>query len=237
MAGLKGIEDHKTFGSAVLSRLEPVPKPLKTFLADFADLHGRFLAAAKVADVARKTRDEVLGRVASADDAQDAAVDALADALVGAKLGDRKNPFSTFTHRTPAELKALPYKVEATEIGSLAHEIEKKGSSDARLKAALATATKAAGAVLLAIEGVTYPQLAYDKSLGARDAILPEWTVALNRLRKHAAAFWADDVAAYRAVFAPPEKVAAPKKVSPKTKAARAAKRAAKKAAKGGSLS
>ena len=211
MSIIKSIASYQTFGDDVLDRLTPTPPRLKPFVKRFGDTHKKYSIAAKAAADARAARDEALAKVAQADRAQDAAVDALADDLVGAALGKRSNPFAAFGKASPAALKALAYKLEAAEIGALAAAIS-KGAPPAKVKATVVKCQKAAGAVLTAIAAVTKPQLAFDKARATRDGLLAEWTLELHRLQREAAAYFGDDTASYRATFAPPEKIAAPKK-------------------------
>src|SRR5208282_5945449 len=75
---------------------------------------------------------------------------------------------------------------------------------------AVAACEKQANAVSSALAKLSKPQLAYSKSLAARDALLPTWMKSLNRLKKNAAAALFDDEGAYEALFAPPQAVQAP---------------------------
>jgi hypothetical protein len=205
------IQDHQTYGDAILVRLSSPPPRLKTFVHAFRAAHTEFASASGAVAKAKAVRDAALEAVGTADDAQDTAVDDLAIALVGARLAKRERPFSTFSKYTPSALKNLAYKVEAKEIGALVAAVSSK-KPPAAVKAAAAKCSKTANAVVSAINAMTKPQLAYQKAITARDGLLPEWTLELNRLKREAAALWVDDPGTYSATFAAPERVASPKK-------------------------
>jgi hypothetical protein len=92
----------------------------------------------------------------------------------------------------------------------LAEAIEKK-APPASVKKALATCLKNASSIETALGKLTGPQAAYTKALGDRDALLPDWSKALRRLKKRAAVAWEDDEGTYKAVFAAVESIQAPK--------------------------
>jgi hypothetical protein len=77
---------------------------------------------------------------------------------------------------------------------------------------------KAADAIEAALAKLTKPQAAYTKALAEREALLPSWAKALRKLKLHAAVAWDEDAGTYKAVFAPPGAVQAPKKARAKKK-------------------
>jgi hypothetical protein len=74
----------------------------------------------------------------------------------------------------------------------------------------IAVVLQRAAEVETALTQLAAPQAEYSKKLAARDAALLDWTKALTRLKRHATAAWADDVAIFNAVFAKPEAVQRP---------------------------
>ena len=150
-------------------------------------------------------RDEALATIATADDVLDASVLALADTIVGAGLGARRNPFAAYSPHPPAGLVELAWAREVKEVRALCTKLlrltAKKPAPE--VKNRVATCKKNAAAVEVALKKLTGPQAAYEKALSARDALLGSWTKSLSKLKKHAAAAWADDEATYAAVFAP----------------------------------
>jgi hypothetical protein len=52
------------------------------------------------------------------------------------------------------------------------------------------------------------------------DALLSAWSKALRTLKKHASVEWDEAPSTYKAIFAPPEAVQAPKKKRPAKKTA-----------------
>jgi hypothetical protein len=217
----KSTADQQAQGDVVLERLAgvTVPASLKAFVAGFRKAHASLASASGAADAARTARDASLHAVGAADATLDAAVDVLADKLVGAQLGNRQKPFKAFSKYRPSDVTSMPYATEVKEVLSLVAAI-KKAKPHADVAKASAACQKLAGGVTTALSGLSKPQLAYSKSLAARDALLPGWTKALDQLKKNAAAVWFDDTATYKAVFAPPEKVQAPVKARKKKAAA-----------------
>ena len=175
--------------------------------------------ASSSAEEARSSRDSIYETISSADAALDASLLVLADRLVAAGLGARKNPFASFSPHSPARLTDLPYATELKEARALLKRIAaKKPAADVQKQ--VATCSKAADAVEKALASLSRPQSLYQKALAARDGLVLAWTKALSRLKKHAAATWDDDVATYRATFAPAAHLQAPKRRAKKKKPA-----------------
>jgi hypothetical protein len=220
------IAKQRVQGAIILERLAgtTVPAALKPPIAAFRKSHGEYEAAAVVADTAREKRDQALDDVGEADHVFDAGVHYLGNKLVGAGLGTRKNPFAGLSNYTPSELTDLPYAEEPKAIRALGEALVRK-DPPVEVTKALAASLKAAKAIEAALRALVKPQAAYSRALGARDALLPAWTKALGKLKKHAAAAWDDDPATYKATFAPPGAVHAPtKKKATKAKAPAAVK-------------
>jgi hypothetical protein len=135
-------------------------------------------------------------------------------------MGTRQNPFKAFSRLGPSAVTRLPYADEVKEVLAIVARVTKsKPRPSADVAKAAASCQKLAAAVTAALSSLSEPQLAYSRSLAARDALLPAWTKALDQLKKNAAAVWFDDPATYKAVFAPPEKVQAPVHARGKKKA------------------
>lgn len=214
------ITEYRAHGAIILERLDgtTVPAELKPHVVTFKKAHGDYEAAAVVADMAREKRDLVLEGVGEADTTFDTGINLLADKMVGAGLGARKNPFADYSKHTPSKLIELPYADEPKAIRELGVALGKK-KPPADVAKALAQSLKDAAAIEAALGRLIKPQAAYSKALGNRDALLPAWTKARDRLKKHAVAAWDEDVATYKAVFAPPGAIQAPKKKRGKKKA------------------
>ena len=206
------VTEYRAHGAIILERLRgiTVPAGLKAHVATFKSGHDDYEAAAVVADVARGQRDLALEAVGEADDTFDTGVNVLADKLVGAGLGARKNPFASYSKHTPSELTELPYAEEPKAICALAEALSKT-KPPADVAKALAQSLKDAKAIEVALGRLVKPQAAYSSALGNRDALLPAWTKARDRLKKHAAAAWDENVATYKAIFAAPGALQAPK--------------------------
>lgn len=204
--------NQRAYGTAVLDRLagETLPAALKAPAKDFKAEHTLVEKASKSTEAARALRDAALEAVASADTALDASVELLADALVGAGLGTRAQPFASFTRRKVSELVKLAYATEAKEVRALCTAIRRAKPAPA-VSRVVAACEKNLQQVDRAIAGLAKPQAAYAKALASRDALLPAWTRAIARLKRHAAVAWEDEPATIRATFAPPEGIAAPK--------------------------
>jgi hypothetical protein len=216
------ITEYRAQGAIILERLSgmTVPAGLKAHIAGFKKSHGDYEAAAVVADTARGKRDVALELVGETDDAFDAGINGLADKIVGAGLGKRTNPFAAYSKLAPGKLTELAYADEPKAIRALGVELAKK-NPPADVAKALAQSLKDATALEAALKKLITPQAAYSKALGDRDALLPAWKKAHGKLKKHAAAAWDEDVATYKAVFAPPGAIHAPTKKRAK-KAAKA---------------
>ncbi|HEY8078528.1 MAG TPA: hypothetical protein VIF62_30570, partial [Labilithrix sp.] len=215
------IHDQRVHGDEILERLrsERVPPALKPVLAAFADAQKKLAAATDGTETARAARDAALEAVGKADAALDVEVGKLADALVGAGLGSRKQPFAKFSPRPPSKLVALGYAREAREVVALCKAV-RRGKPAGAVAKAVAACEKGAANVQRAIAALAKPQAAYARALAARDALLPAWSAALARLKRHAAVAWESDVATLKSIFAAPEAVAAPHASRKKTVAA-----------------
>ncbi|WP_441289411.1 hypothetical protein ACSRUE_01155 [Sorangium sp. KYC3313] len=217
------IAENRSYGAAILERLGDVtvPAAVKPHAAAFKQAHAGYEAAAARADAARERRDAALDAVGDADDAFDESVSTLADKTVGAGLGKRQNPFAGYSKHSPSQLTSLPYADEPRAGRELvAALLKRKPPSD--VARAAAKLLKDAAALEAALAKLTKPQAAFAKALAERDALLPEWSKALRKLRKHAAAAWDEDEGTYKAVFAPLGAVQAPKKRRSRAKPAEA---------------
>lgn len=205
--------DQSKLGVAILGRITEVgaPKPLKPFVTAFAREQKELEAAAQICDDARALRDAALHDVGAADAALDATIDALANRMIGADMGTRKNAFSGFSPHSPGALKELPYATEVREVGKLLAAVRRAKPVAVVAKAAADCASAATNAEK-AIRGLTKPQAAFAKQLTVRDALLPGWTRAFERLRANAKAAWIDALDTYRSVFAPPDVVVGTKR-------------------------
>ena len=220
----------------ILGRLakRTVPSALKSYVTTFKTEYGGFQKANQVVEAAREKRDEALDKVGDADDGLDVDVETLAQEMVGAKMGKRSNPFIGFSRHSPSTLVRLPYATEATEVLSLVTAVTKQKPAPAVTKA-LAKCKSGAASVKAALDALTDPQTRYSTALTARDTLLPGCTKALRKLKTQAKAAWDDEPGVYDAIFAPPDRVQAPKR-SPKkksngsVKAAKPSKKAAKPA-------
>ncbi|KYF79626.1 hypothetical protein WME98_23750 [Sorangium sp. So ce296] len=211
--GKTNIGENRSYGAAILDRFGDiaVPAGVKPHLAAFKQAHAEYEAAAALADAARDRRDAALDAVGAADDAFDESVGTLADKTVGAGLGKRQNPFAGYSKHSPSQLTSLAYAAEPKAARDLvAALLKKKPPSD--VARAAAKLVKDTAALETALSRLTKPQAALTKALAARDALLPAWTKALRRLKKHAAAAWDEDEGTYRALFAPLGAVQAPTK-------------------------
>lgn len=209
-------------GRVILERLAgvAVPAPLKPHVTTFKKAQDEYDAATRRAEEARAKRDAALEVVGNADDTFDEGIPDLANKIVGAGLGKRQNPFAAFSSYAPSKLTALPYAEEPKAITALAAELNKK-SPPTDVAKALARSLKDAKALEGALAKLIQPQAAYQKALADRDALLPGWTKALRKLKRHAAALWYEEATTYQSIFAAPGAVQAPKK--------RASKKTAKK--------
>ncbi|KYF51453.1 hypothetical protein BE08_20650 [Sorangium cellulosum] len=221
--GKTNIGENRSYGAAVLERFGAVavPAPVRPYLAAFKQAHAEYEAAAARADAARDKRDTALEAVGAADDTFDESAGTLADKAVGAGLGKRQNPFAGYSTHSPSQLTSLPYAAEPKAARDLvAALLKKKPPSD--VARAAAKLVKDAAALEAALSRLTRPQAALAKALADRDALLPAWVKALQKLKKHAAAAWDEDEGAYKALFAPLGAIQRPKKRRAKAKAAEA---------------
>lgn len=204
--------NQRSYGAAVLDRLggETLPGALKAPAKEFRNQHVLIEKASVATEASRASRDAALEAVASADATLDASVEVLASAVAGAGLGTRSRPFASFTRHQVSELVNLAYATEAKEVRALCAAIRRAKPEPAVLRA-VATCEKNVQSVERAITALAKPQAAYAKALASRDALLPAWTRALARLKRHAAVAWEDEPATIHAVFARPDAVTAPK--------------------------
>jgi hypothetical protein len=128
---------------------------------------------------------------------------------VGAQLAPRNHPFQGFSRHSPTDLGALAWATEAKEALALVAKVRQK-KPPKQVATQLSKVEKDARAVERALKAAARPQARYGTTLAARDALLPAWTKAMSKLKKHAAAAWDEDEATYKAIFAPPERVQAP---------------------------
>ena len=203
---------YRAQGDAVLERLknQAVPASIKVPLKSFQQVHARYLVAAGAADAARIARDSALQQVADADMTLDDSLELLAQKASGAGLGSRQAPLSAFTRHSVSALAQLAYKKEADEVIAMAGKIA-KASVPKEVSTAASACAKNARTVLDKLRALVKPQGSYDKALGARDLILPDWTRAYSKLKKFAAAAWDDEPATFQSVFAPVDAIQAPK--------------------------
>lgn len=196
----------------MLDRLtgEKLPTALKAPAKEFKDQHALVEKASAATEAGRALRDAALEAVAAADTLLDASVELLANTAVGAGLGTRKQPFASFTRRKVSELVNLPYATEAKEVRALCTTIRRAKPEPVVLRA-VAACEKNVQSVERAITALAKPQAAYAKALASRDALLPVWTRALARLKRHAAVAWEDEPATTHAIFAKPDGITAPK--------------------------
>ena len=218
------VTDQTTQGDVILERLGAlkVPATMKTAIAGFKKSHAALTTASNAANPAKGARDTAMTALATADEALDAAVELLAAKMAGAGLGSRQNPFAGFSKLSPSAVTGMAYADEVKEVLALCAKVTKAKPAADVAKAA-SNCVKLAGNVTKALAGLTKPQLAYNKSLAARDALLLSWTKSLTVLKKTAAVAWIDDDATYKSVFAAPAKVQAPVKKRAKRMATKAA--------------
>ncbi len=206
------IHHQRAHGDAILERLksERVPPAIKPVHRAFAGAQKKLADATDAAEAARAARDAALESIGAADATLDADVEKLADALVGAGLGTRKKPFAGFSSHSPSRLVALGYAHEADEVISLCKAVRRAKPTSA-VANAVGACEKGAAHVKLAIKALAKPQAAYTSAIAARDELLPAWTAALARFKRHGAVAWEDDRARFKAIFAPPDAVASPR--------------------------
>jgi len=212
------VSNQRAHGEAVLGRLdaELLPTALKAPAKEFKNVHRDVESASKATEDARGLRDGALEEVATADAALDGYVDSLADALVGAGMGTRRSPLASFTRRSVSDLVGLAYATEAKEVRALCAAIRKTKPASSVVKV-VTQCEKQVAVVERAIAALAKPQASYAKALAKRDALFPEWTRKLARLKRHAAVAWEDEPAMLKAIFAPPGAISAPKAKRRKT--------------------
>lgn len=201
--------DHARQGAAVLERIKDsgAPASLKALVAQFGRVQKELQAAERAAQSARIARDTALEQVGAADTTLDRSLDALANRLVGAGLGPRQNAFRGFSKHAPAAMKKLADAAEVRAVQQLVAAVGRRKPPSGVRKAVDACASAAARSSR-ALRALAKPQALYATSLAARDALLPGWQRAYERLRLSAKAAWVDTPAIYRSVFAPFDAVA-----------------------------
>ena len=189
-------------GAALVERLAAtkLPSELKAYVARFKVAQSGLEKAAALAETARALRDRALAAVSQADASADRALDALANKMAGAEMAKRTSPFAGFSVHTPSQLAALPYAAEAKEVARLVASVKRAKPEASVLKAAEACA-KAATEVATKLKALAGPQAEYSKALATRDALLPDWVAAQDRLERKAIGAWADDPPAFESVF------------------------------------
>ncbi len=203
---------QRAYGQAVINRLaaETVPAGLKVPVKDFKEAQRDLEKATKATEESRAARDAALEGVATADATLDELVDTLANALVGAGLGTRRKPLASFTRRSVSDIVSLAYATEAKEVRAICRAI-RKAKPDASVAKVIGQCEEQLAAVDRAIAAIAKPQASYAKALAKRDALFPEWTRRLTRLKRHAAVAWENEPALVKSTFAPPDALAAPK--------------------------
>jgi len=203
--------DYRALGAVIVERLAstPLPAALKSPASDFRGQHRALEAASHQTEGARAKRDEAIARLGKADEALDESNRRLADKVVGAELGSRTRPFARVGGPSLTDLNKMAYADEVKAVRALLKKIEKL-KPPTEVKRALADGAQRADAVAQALRDLGKPQLDYERSLHARDALLPGWERALRRLMRHAAVAWEEDEATFAAVFAPPSPLQRP---------------------------
>lgn len=198
------VTNFRREGDAILERTESlaadVLAPVQPYLDAFAKVHHQYGHACDAADVGREARDAAIAHLALQDKALDAALLALADRLVGAGLGTRKNPFSAYGPHAPGALADLGYERSVKATRELVQKIVAV-QPPAEVHKATQACLKAATAVEKALAAVQGPQAKFEMAMGTRDGMLPGWSKARDRFKKHAAAAWLDLPEVYKAVF------------------------------------
>jgi hypothetical protein len=197
-----------------------IPEGLEGHVARFGELQAAYEQAAVATDAARKARAAALAAIGTADAALDESIEGLADAVSAAKLGPRANPFRRYSKHPPSALKALAYAKGTRAVRALVRAIRAVEPPPAVKKAAAACLARCA-AVEAAIEAHVGPAAAYAVALAARDALLPGLQKGIKTLKLHAASAWVDAPGRFKAVFAPPSAIEAPKKRRARKAAAR----------------
>jgi hypothetical protein len=223
--------DHLRQGAAVLARIKEAgaPASLKALATAFGREQNKLQAAERAVEDAHAARDAALENVGAADAVLDRSLDVLADSLVGAGLAPRANAFRGFSKYAPAAMKKLAYAFEVRAVQKLVAAVA-RSSPPKTVKKAAAASGNAAAQANRALRALAKPQALYSTALADRDALLPEWKRAYERLRVNAQAAWIDTPAVYKAVFAPPDAVAGttkPRRAKRRAKAKAAAPKAA----------
>jgi hypothetical protein len=198
--------DQRELGDAVVERLKSTSLnggDAKRAAIAFRAVHKALAEATDVAAEARTLRDESLAAVSKADIALDAQIARLADRMVGASLGKRTNPFAGHGPHSPSELQGLGYSRELIEVRKLVRSIART-KPPAAIGRALDATSDVASDVQKALDRFARPQASYTRALAKRDALLPSWQKALDRLRIVSRAALVDDPSTWKALFALP---------------------------------
>lgn len=212
--------EQKPHGDAILERFGAMtlPKELKPYLATFRAAHTELGAKQKLVVATKQERDAQVTAVMRADAEHDTAVMELGNDLIGARLGTRQRPFADYSEHRPSDLVNLPYKKQIIATRALTKAVlAKKPIKPVVLAANHASA--AASGLEKAITGLAKPQAAYAKALAARDALLPDWALAMDRLRRKCIGVWAEDPSMVDTLFAEPSAMEAGKTKRPRKKA------------------
>ncbi len=211
---MASVTEKRTFGAQVLERLSSVsggiPAAVKPQMTVFAKRHGAYEAAAIAADEAEAARDAVLEQLNAVDEQFDGDLHLLADKMVGAGLGSRAQPFNGFSKYSPSKLAGLPYAKEPAAARELAVAIQKK-KPPAEVSKWVTKCLKHVESIEGALKQLAVVQAEYKKALGAREALVEDWSKALGKLKKAASLAWDDEPATYRAMFGEPSRIHAPK--------------------------
>lgn len=209
--------DQRELGDAIVARLAGVKLggEAKRAAAAFKQAQAELAEASDAASAARLARDEALATVSKADVALDTQISRLADRLVGESLGKRSSPFAAFAPHSPSDIQSLRYGRGVVEVRKLVRAIERTKPRAAVHRTVGITAERAQE-LQKALDRLAKPQTQYTRALARRDALLPGWQKALDRLRILARAALVDDPTGWKALFAQP---GAPKPKRKKKKA------------------
>jgi hypothetical protein len=200
-------------GTALLERFGrvTVTGDLATQLEAFTSTHRALETATQAADEACQLRDAALAVIGTADASLDKSVDLLATRIVGAEMGNRKNPFASFSKHAPGKLLSLAYVTEISEVRGLAAQVAAKGPPE-EVTRALGECLQRATEVEQAVVDLSGPQSTYDLKRAARDAAAMDWSKAYAKLRLRSEVAFEDDPETFKALFAEPERVQRPVK-------------------------
>jgi hypothetical protein len=199
-------------GSIVLERFaaETIPVTMKKALLEFKSAHLNLKTAAADAEDGFLKLSAAEADVAQANASLDSQLTSLAAAMVGKGLGARVRPFEGYSAHTVSAVQKLPVATKVKESRSIARKVAaKKANTSVRAdaKGLAARADRAAAA----LGRVTAPALRMRRARTQVDAAVEPWLVSYERLQKFAAVAWIDDPGTYDSLFAPPDRVQAPR--------------------------